>query len=137
MTVFLREVGAENILKNAEKIQQIRKHQGELNEDDAINLALGVKMYPLARYLQLWWRPPQKIKEIFKHQAILAISKQKEAIRQLAAFKAQVSRVEPQKQQQELLEKQFKSLERKIKLFRTRPITVLLDKAAPEQFRWY
>ena len=54
-------------------------------------------MYPLARYLQLWWRPPQKIKEIFKHQAILAISKQKEAIRQLAAFKAQVSRVEPQK----------------------------------------
>ena len=53
--------------------------------------------------------------------------------RGLAAFKAQVSRVEPQKQQQELLEKQFKSLERKIKLFRTRPITVLLDKAAPEQ----
>ena len=134
MTVFLREVGAENILKNAEKIQHtLSKHQGELNEDDAINLALGVKMYPLARYLQLWWRPPQKIKEIFKHQAILAISKQKEAIRQLAAFKAQVSRVEPQKQQQELLEKQFKSLERKIKLFRTRPITVLLDKAAPEQ----
>jgi DNA helicase-2/ATP-dependent DNA helicase PcrA len=50
----------------------------------------------------------------------------------LAEFKAQIANAAPQKNQEETLEKQFKSLERKIQLFRARPITVLLDTAAPE-----
>ena len=50
----------------------------------------------------------------------------------MADFKAQIANAAPQQSQQEALAKQFKSLERKIQLFRARPITVLLDTAAPE-----
>lgn len=133
LSIFLREVGAENILTNAEKIKNtLNKNENTLNEDDAINLALGVKMYPLARYLQLWWQPHQSVKAALKQKGLLALNKQQDAQQQLADFKVQIANAAPQQNQQEALAKQFKSLERKIQLFRARPITILLDTAAPE-----
>ena len=132
MSVFLREVQAESILQNTVKLKtalHLEPHTPQ--PDDAINLALGLKLYPLARYLRLWWPAHRQQKLLLAQQAYLALNKQAEAQQQLAEFKTTSSPQSP-KEAQAQRQQQLKSLERRLQLFKTRPVTVVLDKPAPE-----
>lgn len=134
MSVFLREVQASNVLANAAKLRAgLQTARDALTPDQAINLALGLRWYPLARYLQVWWRADEADKAAWRQQALQALAKQADARRQLQEFVArqqdQRQLVEQQQQRQQLL----KSLERRLTLFKNRPVLVVLDQPAPTQ----
>ncbi|PTQ88250.1 ATP-dependent helicase [Agitococcus lubricus] len=134
MSLFLREIQAEQVLQNASKLQQsLQRIESALEPDDAINLALGLKMYPLKRYLVHWWQPYPALKRAYQQQATRALARQSTAIAELSVLKQQQQSHEQHHAQQAEQQRLLHSLSRRLQLFRTRPVTVILDTSAPEQ----
>lgn len=133
-SIFLREVLAQTVLDDARQLKQsLQASETTLQTEDVIGLALGLKKYPLARYLQHWWQPAQGLKQAIKRHTQLALAKQIEAKQQIDDFKAQLVDQHTQAQQQQSQIDALKSLQRRLKLFKIRPVTVILDHTAPEQ----
>ena len=67
MTRFLKAVNAPDILSTAYQLQKLfsADYQTQLQANDLITLAQAIKIYPLRRYLEYWWRVPASTQHLW------------------------------------------------------------------------
>lgn len=129
---FLDHAGAAEVLTHADMIRRsLAKPEGSFTADDAVNVALGLRMYPLGRYMDVWWKPqPSQIRAI-NQQLHLALKRQPEALLQVEQFKSRLAEQEAARPAREEALSRWRSLERRLLLFRERPLNVVLHADPP------
>lgn len=129
MSRFLKAVNAPEILSAAYQLQKLfsADYQAQLQANDLITLAQAIKVYPLRRYLEYWWRVPASTQHLWLEKTQQALSQQATATQQLMEKAQQSQSVSPTQTQLAI-----KSMERRLLLFAKRPIVVNLHQPAPE-----
>lgn len=125
MSSFLRGVDAPSILAIAQQLQTIfnPKTLVDVTPQAIAQFTLAVTQYPLARYIQLWWRADAATKNLLQQKIGLALQTQSQAQQQVVSVASSES-IEEEKAK---YQKQRKSMERRLFLFAKKSITVLLD----------
>ena len=132
MSSFLKAVQAEQILKTATELKELLNSENKsVQPQQMIHLALAVKQYPLMRYLRHWWSASVDVKQQLWQQAEIALSQQQSAQCQISELKNQIAEQNSPEQQQ----KQLKSMERRLLLFKARHVTVLLNQTAADNIQ--
>ncbi|HNA20348.1 MAG TPA: ATP-dependent helicase [Agitococcus sp.] len=132
MSSFLKTVQAEQVLKTATELKELLNNSANtVQPQQMIHLALAVKQYPLMRYLRCWWPASTDFKQHLWQQAELALAQQQSAQLQIGQLKTQISEQNSLEQQQ----KDLKSMERRLLLFKARHVTVLLNQTAADNIQ--
>lgn len=130
---FLEQAGAQEVLVHADMLRRtLSRTEGSFTADDAVNLALGMRLYPLTRYLQVWWRPDTGQARAVNQQLHLALQRQSAAILQVEQFKTRLAAAEAAKPAVDEATARWRSLERRLFLFRERYVNVVLHGEPPE-----
>ena len=128
MTRFLKAVNAPDILSTAYQLQKLfsADYQTQLQANDLITLAQAIKIYPLRRYLEYWWRVPASTQHLWLEKIQQTLNQQTPT--QQPLMDAQQSQLVSLTQTQLAI----KSMERRLLLFAKRPVVVTLHQPAPE-----
>ena len=111
--------------------RSLAKAEGSFTADDAVNVALGLRLYPLGRYMDVWWKPPPSQIRAINQQLHLALKRQPEALLQVEQFKSRLAEQEAARPAREEALSRWRSLERRLLLFRERPLNVVLHADPP------
>lgn len=132
MSSFLKTVQAEQVLKTATELKELLNNStNTVQPQQMIHLALAIKQYPLMRYLRCWWSGTTNFKQHLWQQAELALAQQQSAQLQIGQLKTQITEQNSLQQQQ----KDLKSMERRLLLFKARHVTVLLNQTAADNIQ--
>ncbi len=132
MSRFLEQAGAPEVLIHADMLRlSLLKDEGALTADDVVNLALGMCLYPLARYLEVWWRPSASQVRAMTQQLHLALQRQPAALLQVEQFKTRLAEAEAAQPAVDESAAKWRSLERRLFLFRERYVNVVLHAEPP------
>lgn len=129
---FLREGDAHGVLIHADMLRRaLQKPEGVFGAEDAITVALGLRLYPLERYLDVWWRPDASCIRAITQQLHRALARQPEALLQVEQYKSRLAEAEAAQPAREEALARWRSLERRLLLFRERPVNVVLHADPP------